>query len=944
MWQLHIYINKAYRDLFNERLRGQPHVVTKRKVEKLYMNYLKTAHDFYKIYFQRLQALHGMPQIPRINSVLKLQAPKVEERQGQVVAAEAVQKSFHSTLLHLGDLSRWRHKARPKPDGSKMALLYYDLAHDLKPNSGDAHHQMGMIYTEEHNHLLVVYHLYRSLAIEHPHGNSTRNLEIEFKQILQSSTPARRTGTPDPNEAFSNWFVRLHAHFYKGDPFSQQSELEETVLHKLETMLKKPDTLPLILKMVLINIAAYCVARSRVESKTRFFLLMVPDADRCPEKWSLNASNSCQFILGMNVRWIVALSRLLQSELQELSKVAAPAKDTSDVKDGETAKSPAKFSPFTENLLPLMRIYLAWLYIYRGDVVKYQEHLGGHVFDMYRILAQALTTITKEFKGQQMVASPYLLPEDVVALGTKPFDEPSLAPVCRLHLAFGKDTFKPHWEDIGRRRNGPDVETRARVYDLMNCGFSLSLDDAFPLAANPPAEGSDGVITISYVEGGKSALPAQNATIGSQPVQPDAEVDQLEGKLRNLRPASGTDISGLENMVPRFGREHTRAPSGSAAIEGSPELPTNGIDPLETESDLNLDAQMHNMVDDLLEDDGSDLLGARAGRGAPPQPKTSSYGMHSATAEQVFGGLQTPARASDVVFGKANPWGAFGSPPHTVSTRGDPAAPQYSERAHFSSGSPIQAQRASSTSSLQPNVPDFTPGLGLQRGSDPSALFPTGNTQAGGSQFGQTSFGFSGRPSSGLSGALQGSRGGFGHARQRLGGSTGSSGASSFFSPKDSAGAYEIASGAHGTGQINSTRTKALSSPLGFSIGSNPFSTDFSQTASGLPPVNSPFGLPQGQVNGGFAQGDLYSYNQHYAGSFPAYTQPNDMTTVCNGNVYNATTAYGRGGVVAAKDDPTHFRNAVKKTSMAQAVAEADAYDRAVLESALAEDRPKPKG
>lgn len=648
----------------------------------------------------------------------------------------------------------------------------------------------------------------------------------------------------------------------------------------------------------------------------------------------------------MNVRWIVALSRVLQSELQEFSKAAAPAKDTGDVKDGETSTSSGKFSPFTENLLPLMRIYLAWLYINRADVVEYQEHLGGHVFDMYRILAQALTTITKEFKGQQMVASPYLLPEDVVALGTKPFDEPSMAPVCRLHLAFGKDTFKPHWEDIGVPRNGPDAEMRARVYDLMNCGFSLSLDDAFPLVANPPAEGSDGVITISYVEGGKPALPAQNEIIGSQPVQSDAQVNQLEGKLRNLRPASRTELPGPKSVqtVGDLGREHTRAPSGSAAIEGSLELPTNGIDPLETESELNLDAQMHNMVDDLLEDDGSDLMSTRPGRGTATQPKTSSYGMHSATAEQVFGGLQTPGRTSDVVFAKANPWGAFVSPPQTVSTRCDPTAPPYSERAHFGTGSPIQAQRASSTSSLQPTVPDFTPGQGLQRGSDPPSLFPTGNTQASGGQFGQPNFGFSGRPSSGLSGAPQGIRGGFGHARQRLGGSTGSSGASSFFSPKDNAGAYEIAPGAPVTGHINnSTRKNVVSSPLGFGMGNNPFSTDFSQTASGLPPVNSPFGLPQGQVNGGFAQGDMYSYNQQYAGSFPAYTQPNDLTTVCNGNIYNATTAYGR-GVISSKDDPTHFRNQVKKTPLAQAAAESNAYDRAILESALAEDHPRQKG
>lgn len=208
------------------------------------------------------------PLIRDAVGILKLEGPpKVDEHQSQLISAEDVQRSFHSTLLHLGDISRWRHKARPKPDGSRMALLYYDLAHDIKPTSGDAHHQMGMIFTEEHNHLLVVYHLYRSLAIELPHGNSTRNLEIEFKQLLQSSPPSRRAGPPDPNEAFSNWFVKLHARFYKGEQFSQQAELENEVLYRLEMMLKKPATLPLLLKMVLTNIAAYYVAKSRVESK-----------------------------------------------------------------------------------------------------------------------------------------------------------------------------------------------------------------------------------------------------------------------------------------------------------------------------------------------------------------------------------------------------------------------------------------------------------------------------------------------------------------------------------------------------------------------------------------------------------------------------------------------------------------------------------------------------
>jgi protein SMG7 len=665
-------------------------------------------------------------------------------------------------------------------------------------------------------------------------------------------------------------------------------------------------------------------------------------ADRSSEKWSLGASNSCQFLLGMNVRWIVVLSRIFQAELQEFSKAAAPAKESGDTKDGESPKSTAKFSPFTENLLPLMRIYMAWLYIYRADIVKYQEHLGAHVFDMYRILAQALTTITKEFMGQQMVASPYLLPEDVVALGLKPFDELDMTSVCRLHQVFGKDQFKPHWEDTGLPRNEPDVEMRARAYDLMNCGFSLALDDEFPLATNSLTEGSDGTITISYVEGGKQARSAQPEPVEAQPILADAQVDQLEGQLRNLRPASRAGPNGMNgmHMVGNLGREHTRAPSGSVAVEGSPEPPMNDIGPSETESDLNIDAKMHDMVDDLLDDDGSDLMGARPGR-CLTQPKTSSYGMHSSTADHVFGGLQTPGHNSGVMFGKPNPWGSFATPPQSGLGRGEPNGPQHTEVPHFSTGSP--AQRASSTSSLQPNVPEFAPGLGMQRASDPFAPFPPSNAQAPGSQFGQTNFGTCGRPSSSMAGALQGNRGGFGHTRQRLGGSTGSSGASSFLSPKDNTGAYEIASGGHVSGLFNNIQAKTASSPLGFSLGSTPFSTDFSQTASGLPPVNSPFGLPTGQINGGFAQGDMFSYNQQFAGPFPTYGQPNDLTTVCNGNVYNATTAYGR-GIMAAKDDPSHFRNAVKKTHMGVAAAEADAFDRAVLESALAEDRPKPKG
>lgn len=55
--------------------------------------------------------------------MLQLEACEVDEVQSALVPAEAVQKSFYTTLLHLGDLARWRHKARPKSEGLKTALL-----------------------------------------------------------------------------------------------------------------------------------------------------------------------------------------------------------------------------------------------------------------------------------------------------------------------------------------------------------------------------------------------------------------------------------------------------------------------------------------------------------------------------------------------------------------------------------------------------------------------------------------------------------------------------------------------------------------------------------------------------------------------------------------------------------------------------------------------------
>lgn len=809
---------------------------------------------------------------------------------------------------------------------------------------------MGIIFTEENNHLLVVYHLYRSLAIEHPHGNSTQNLEMEFRKLLQTTTPGRRSGPPDPNEAFSNWFIRLHARFYKGEQFPGQVELEEEVLHRLEIMLKKPDALSLILKMVLINMAAYYVAKSRVE-----------------KEWSLGASASCQYILRLNIRWILVLSRLLYSELHEFVKAAPPGEQdvAQNNEKGSKTKDAVKFSAFTENILPLMRMYMTWLYIHRTDVVDYQEHLGPYVFDMYRTLAQSLSLVAKEFSGEQMSASPYLLEEDVVALGMKPFADPDLPPVCRIHYLPGKNIFKPHWEDNGLAKNTAEEEMRGRVFELMHVGFSLAFDERFPLGIKTPADGSSDAIAISYIEGGKVPAPVQEPIIISQPTQLEVtqedaphdqteqeniDVKQLEGQFRNLQPSqdeSLTQNTSCDNnvganvtpVVGSNGRGHARVPSSSETYHTTRPYQPTPHDLLETESDLSLYAQMHSMVADLVDEDNSNLNMETTRQEGP------SYGMHPTTADQVFGNIQTQRNSFSDTLGNtvAPAWDPFmdQSRPGTHAKSAN-TTPQIGTTAGLHISSPRNISAAMGVSTLQPNVPAFTPNVRPQTGSDLQSFFPAGNTTPLGNPFGQTGLGF-GRPSSGLSGTLRGGSG-FSHARQRLGGSTDSSATSSFLSPKGTTSAYQIVAGTQNVGDRKSM-SPPLGPPLGLGLSSHSFSTVFSQTSSGLPPVNSPYGLLGAQLDGATGQRETFPYYQ----AFPAqldnsalYKQPNNLSTVCNGNVYDATTAFGRGDV-STKDDPTHFRNAVRKTNMAAAVAEADAYDRAILERALADDNRQPK-
>jgi hypothetical protein len=249
------------------RLQSNEHAVLRRKLEKAYAAYLKTAQYFYRGYLQRVCARYDMKDLKRIARQAELEEMPVPDKDKVDAAAakleEIVRASCHKTLIYLGDLARYRTILRPKDRNWDSALSYYLLADELMPDSGYAHHQCSVIFVETEDHLQVVYHLYRSLICAVPHPNAPTNLERTFRELQ------RRTALPSKH-ALVTWFVKLHAFYSQGTEFTERMELEREVDHRFALALKTGTGYGSdadLLKMVLVNITAYVAALKKIHGE-----------------------------------------------------------------------------------------------------------------------------------------------------------------------------------------------------------------------------------------------------------------------------------------------------------------------------------------------------------------------------------------------------------------------------------------------------------------------------------------------------------------------------------------------------------------------------------------------------------------------------------------------------------------------------------------------------
>ncbi|KAI5465803.1 hypothetical protein BGZ63DRAFT_400243 [Mariannaea sp. PMI_226] len=580
--------------------------VEKRKLGDKYLTFLNIAQEFYKGYIQRLSARYDIPELKRIAHGIEVKETPASDIISPVPAQlyQIVLKSCHFTLICLGDLARYQIQAGLRKSSYRISMAYYSLAYDLKTDSGYAFHQMGIISLEEGKDLDVIYYFYRGIAVEDPHPNAISNLESKFKTILQPDKNVPRKGPRVPHDAFATWFGKLHAVFYKGEVLSQSSELEREVLHRLDMATKSSSYGETLFKMILINIASYFVASKKYT-----------------EAASIATSKFCQNTLRLNAQFILAISNTLEAELTEITN-----RESNDPKDPATEKT----SPVIECLLPLLRTCTMWLVTRRVELFGAAEALGSVVPDMVKALAKVFTLLcTDTYTQEELATCPYLLAEDMETRGLLPLSPDQVPEACRSYVDEN-GALKPHLTSEENRLE-PFQETLARILDILRCAYFLAEDSSVPLAYRV----SEKALTFEYEETVPRGTPADYATasrIDSHAMQPaqDAEY-QMSDAYRAARPVRNRHADGGA----------PGASSKSAPAPAQPQPAATGSDDAET--------TVINMLAPFLK---------------PPTPQPfqsrshdeTSYGMHTATANEVFGMLPSePSPTTSIPSGKFEP-------------------------------------------------------------------------------------------------------------------------------------------------------------------------------------------------------------------------------------------------------------------------------------------------
>jgi Est1 DNA/RNA binding domain/Telomerase activating protein Est1 len=491
LWNAHSKINNKYRSRLAKfrDANGKKRPVERRKLEKHYLNFIKSSMRFYRGYIQRLASHFKCPaEVLEVAQKLRLDSKLLTEVDDVVNCAalsadtpvepslqeaQLLLDSCHATLVRLGDLSRYREtELQSKNRNWAPAVGYYELATTIKPSSGASHNQLAVIALADGSHLRVLYHLYRALGVEEPYPRARENLETEFKKILDRKSKNQlfpQQPEQQPAGVLQAWFVYLHARLNDGVAFPEHEELENEVLTNLSVELKERSLEALLPRFVLINIAAQHLANTRAAGKRVL---------RSPFHGLISSLESSQdavcvqafvFLFRFNIKTFFTLLQVLLPELEQI----ASAED--DMYNGLSGKDTSdRITVTTRRILPCLRHYSSWLISNASYLVALENHesVGVQIAEFWRIYANALTLLAASFPRSDIRDVEYLLEEDEDTIAFTPF---SNAATAHRYRVVGGVTLRPRiGHRSAQRRHHVNLEMLYRVKGLLEDGIALA--------------------------------------------------------------------------------------------------------------------------------------------------------------------------------------------------------------------------------------------------------------------------------------------------------------------------------------------------------------------------------------------------------------------------------------------------------------------------------------
>ena len=183
-------------------------------------------------------------------------------------------ESCYQSLIHLGDLSRYREtELRSKDRNWGPAKGYYDLARALKPGSGVSFNALAVLALADEDHFRTLYYLYRAVSVPEPPEMAPKNLELECRKILDRHAKQRLISSVQDGSAFSisqTEFIIFHARCYKGSNLEDYDDAKMEALSQLSNDLVEGPVDGGLNKFCLINIAAVAHTKRELRGMVHF--------------------------------------------------------------------------------------------------------------------------------------------------------------------------------------------------------------------------------------------------------------------------------------------------------------------------------------------------------------------------------------------------------------------------------------------------------------------------------------------------------------------------------------------------------------------------------------------------------------------------------------------------------------------------------------------------